>query len=808
MGLFEITGIKLKGANFETETPLQLLVSNKEPALGLLYGKNGAGKSTISRAFAKVAGKQEDTIESAFVINGSADEVVLTDADRAHIHVFNEQYVDNNIKFRPDGKGLETIVVLGKANAIEKDMAKAQKAVDEQKPKVEAQKELCDIYEDEKSESSPLFHIKKVREALKGEGAWGGRDAKIKGHLRATPTKEDTYEKFVSRKPVKTRDELITEFDNKLKELNEAKSGIKKIDRAISVDKLNEFTFDEEKYITLLNKKIEKPELNEREQFLLSIQLTLGQEHPQKIKTYFEDSEHIRCPFCLQPVNEQYKMQLFDSIERVLSKAAEEHMSELDKLHLEQFVFDYQPYQELDSGALKKSEKCLKELNDCINDINCKVKGKKNDIYTPLKETTCTINKKHREFIDSLVKLEDARVEYNKKASETDSIIDVLDNINADIAYYDVIDKYRQYKKCLVEEKDANNKLKKLSVELKKREDILQSFKDQKRDAKIALKQINQDLSYIFFAKDRLTIDMVGEQYLLKSRKKSVSPSKISVGERNAIALCYFFSEIMREQKEEEIYNNQYCLIIDDPVSSFDMENRVGILSFLKHQLNKFISGNKKTKVVLLTHDLQTAYDIEKIYGEITDLCGIGSRQSERNKYILTQELINNDVRKFDSSRRNEYTQLMVNIYKYVKGENSEYELVIGNAMRRVMEAYGTFMYKKGIEQLSTAPEIKSNLEEPFGDHFENLMYRLVLHGGSHNEERVKSMVSDDFFDYISGEEKIRTAKEILVFLYLLDEQHVLEHLKRDLNGDIIDDVRADLETWKNEIHSLISLDK
>ena len=124
------------------------------------------------------------------------------------------------------------------------------------------------------------------------------------------------------------------------------------------------------------------------------------------------------------------------------------------------------------------------------------------------------------------------------------------------------------------------------------------------------------------------------------------------------------------------------------------------------------------------------------------------------------------------------------------------------------MHCNSLFIYKKGIEQLSTAPEIKSNLEEPFGDHFENLMYRLVLHGGSHNEERVKSMVSDDFFDYISGEEKIRTAKEILVFLYLLDEQHVLEHLKRDLNGDIIDDVRADLETWKNEIHSLISLDK
>ncbi len=808
MGLSEITGIKLKGANFEIETSLQLLHSNKEPALGLVYGKNGAGKSTISRAFSKLAGKQEDTIETAFAINGKAEDIILTDEDRSNIHVFNEQYVDNNIKFRPDDKGLETIVVLGRANDIERDMDMAQKAVDEQKQKVEKQKELCDLYEDEKSEKSPHYHIKKVRDALKGEGAWGGRDAKIQGHIRATSTREDTYKNFISRKPQKKRDELIAEFDNKLKELNEAKSGIKKIEKEISIERFNGFMFDEKKYVNLLNKKIEKPELNERELFLLSIQSTLGQEHPQKMKRYFKDSTHVRCPFCLQPVTEQYKKNLFESIESVLSKAAEEHTIELGKMFIEQIDFDYQPYQELDLSVLKASEKCLGELNDCINDINTKIKRKRDDIYAPLNETTCIVNKKYKEFVDSLARLEEVRVEYNKNASETGSLTSVLNNVNADITYYDIIDKYRQYKKYLAEEKEANDILKKLSEELKKLEDILQGFKDQKRDAKIALKQINQDLNYIFFAKDRLTIEMIGEQYLLKSRGKAVSPSKISVGERNAIALCYFFSEIMREQREEDIYKNQYCIIIDDPVSSFDMENRVGILSFLKHQLNKFISGNPKTKVVLLTHDLQTAYDIEKIYGEITDLCGISPRQADRNKYIKSQELINNAVREFNSSRRNEYTQLMINIYKYAKGENADYELVVGNSMRRVMEAYGSFMYKKGIEQLSTASEIKQKLEPPFGDHFENLMYRLVLHGGSHNEERVKSMVSDDFFDYISGEEKIRTAKEILVFLYTLDDQHVIEHLKRDLNGKTLNDVQTDLETWKQEILSLISLDE
>ena len=56
---------------------------------GLVYGKNGAGKSTISRAFTKLAGKQEDTIETALAINGREETVVLTASDKANIHVFN-----------------------------------------------------------------------------------------------------------------------------------------------------------------------------------------------------------------------------------------------------------------------------------------------------------------------------------------------------------------------------------------------------------------------------------------------------------------------------------------------------------------------------------------------------------------------------------------------------------------------------------------------------------------------------------------------------------------------------------------------
>lgn len=73
-------------------------------------------------------------------------------------------------------------------------------------------------------------------------------------------------------------------------------------------------------------------------------------------------------------------------------------------------------------------------------------------------------------------------------------------------------------------------------------------------------------------------------------------------------------------------------------------------------------------------------------------------------------------------------------------------------------------------------------------------MYRLVLHGGSHREEQIKAMKDYDFFGLISETEKQRTAKEVLCFIYLLNERHVMEHLqdKRD--------VKTNLDTWCNEI--------
>ena len=98
-----------------------------------------------------------------------------------------------------------------------------------------------------------------------------------------------------------------------------------------------------------------------------------------------------------------------------------------------------------------------------------------------------------------------------------------------------------------------------------------------------------------------------------------VSPQQISVGERNILGLCYFFAKIMEKRDENSVYGDENLLIIDDPISSYDFENRVGILSFLKFELAQILNGNKYSRAIVMTHDLSTLFEVTDIFKELGD---------------------------------------------------------------------------------------------------------------------------------------------------------------------------------------------
>lgn len=67
----------------------------------------------------------------ATLCNAEGKELSLTDDDKKHIFVFNEDYIDKNIKLQEDH--LNTIVLLGEAADLTDKITEAEKALEKQR---------------------------------------------------------------------------------------------------------------------------------------------------------------------------------------------------------------------------------------------------------------------------------------------------------------------------------------------------------------------------------------------------------------------------------------------------------------------------------------------------------------------------------------------------------------------------------------------------------------------------------------------------------------------------------------------------
>lgn len=786
--LKDIRSIKLQGANFTTEKVLNIFGSSNEGQmikLAILYGRNGAGKSTIAKAFRKIAGEVIPSVVVSEPMDSNNSTVVLSDREKSHIYIFDEDYVDNNVRI--EGSGLESIVMLGEQADLTKQIEKAEKDFLNSEDVVKAKEEILREYQVNSNPKAPRFYSEKMKGILSnGNDCWAERERKAKDLRRNASVNEDTYKKFINLSPGRTRDELIIAFNDRMGELSKAKSGSSTIGNAVpGVSKCYK-SYTISLVNELLKMKIEKPELSEREQYLLSLISDGRSDELQERIDYLERPKTTYCPYCLQNLTPAYKHDLKVKIQKVLSDEVKEHQNKLKMLKIDELVINLGEYETLPS--YNSCMNMIESLNAIIRFNNGLLDSKIEDPYTPIVEEAKAVTEELWSLENVLKKLDEERISHNSKAVQTKPIIDDLVSINDQIAYYDVIELSKQHDKQKKEMDAVQNKLKEAMAERDKKKETLDELNSRRKRIDIAIDIINSGLKYIFFSESRLSIRRDGDYYKLYSHGKPVEPKNVSVGERNIIGLCYFFTSILKEKNKETAYDEEYLIVIDDPISSYDFENRVGILSFLKYKLSQFLGSNVNTKTLLLTHDLLTMFDIEKIAKALSkewSFAGV------KTNYSLT-ELKECELERFKFKERQEYTELLKHIYDYACGEATDYDIVMGNMMRQALEAFGTFEYRKGIEAISIDDSILngSEMSREHKIYFKNLMYRIVLNGGSHREEQTRSMRLD-FFSVISEEEKRRTAREILCFIYLLNKQHILAH---------IGEVSNMLDEWCEEI--------
>lgn len=355
--------------------------------------------------------------------------------------------------------------------------------------------------------------------------------------------------------------------------------------------------------------------------------------------------------------------------------------------------------------------------------------------------------------------------------------------MNLQISWYEIVNDYKSLK---IQEEAYNNLLlsiQKNSENIEKISNEIAKLQSDKQNVKIANDKINLYLEYIFLAKDKLKIEYDNKQdsYIVKSHNKDIRPKDLSTGERNIIALCYFFTKILENTNEKDEFKEPCLIILDDPISSFDMENKIGIYTFLRMMFDKIIKNNTESKIINFTHSLETILNLGKVCSDIN----VG--------YVLF-ELQNQQLVDFKYKKRNDYQKMLEDVYSYAMIDNfdisNELDDTIGNTMRKLLEAYATFNYNKNIEELTRNEKILEKLEEKPKEYFNNFMYRLVLNDESHTFDNTRNI---NFYDYTSREEKVRTAKSVLLLLYLLDKTHLQLYFNDETYLE-------NIKKWKNEI--------
>ena len=154
----KVKGISINGRCFSNKTNLSFFPHNDD-RISIVYGKNGSGKSTISEGFSCISSTEVAEELSVSLIDYNDKEIALNSGSK--IFVFNEKYIDENVKIDDDGLG--TIILLG-------GQVDLQTEIDHYMVLSKLAQEECTIaenviqnYEQKDNPLSPKYHLARVK---------------------------------------------------------------------------------------------------------------------------------------------------------------------------------------------------------------------------------------------------------------------------------------------------------------------------------------------------------------------------------------------------------------------------------------------------------------------------------------------------------------------------------------------------------------------------------------------------------------------------------------------------------------------
>lgn len=682
-----------------------------------IFGPNGSGKTTISRAF---QGRETLAITPTWGAGGEHS-----------IRVYNRDFVDRVLR---DSQRLPGVFVLGEHSVeAEKQLEKIQAPGGELERAenalknigVRAQKAL--EAKDEKYTSLAKIAFSRLKTfmqqnpvlqpAFSGRGGISGDSKKMFDHVLKIDLSDDT----AIPKLEDLCNEATAVFDSSVSTLE--KLGL-----------ITLFGADNHEGYALLQSEIK----GSSDTTLSALVEQLGNSDWVSDGRKYRPRSGGLCPFCQQPEPATLATQLASLFDDHYTQLKQQLQSFHDKFHNWACEFE-KAIDSFDQASLEfvKTETYFQT----VDKIKLAIQGNQRALADKLRTPSESV-----EFtdLDPLVKdlndlLEDANSQITKHNQLVDSRKEqhpnVVEKSRKYLAKHIVSEEISEYKSKLPglnkgiqvtggQQADAQQKVDELNTTIR---DLQQSV----NSTKPAIERINKLLTRTGFTSFTIKeSDRLDNGYMLVRDGNRVEEHSLSEGERTFIAFLYYMQQL--ESREENGSANRILAVIDDPISSLDSDVLFIVGALIRSLINRALNrADHIGQLIILTHNVYFHKDITHL--------NHGEKKTGRSYFVIQKQL--DGPHTIEPHKKNpvstEYERLWSEVRRAKEGKEVS---IIGleNTLRRILESYFKLL-GRGIWQDDFAkafsPEERPILDSLFafanqGSHavFEDLYYSPTVH--------------------------------------------------------------------------------
>lgn len=639
-------------SSYSSTTPAVLGPLKK---INLVYGQNGAGKSTI--------GNFLQALDQPTFGKCRIDEPT----GQPDICVYNQAFIEKNFH----GGTQPGVFTLNEGNI------EAEKALEQADAAIHALEADCE------AEMQAGKEIKATQEALEQsikDGIWALRKqvepTALRYCLQGLNTKEKMLDKVVALGHSSTPDSfemLAAEADELLKANDQPIPSIQKI--SLSANAVEQDQLLQEQIIA------------SDESYLSALILALGNSDWIQHSLHFLNEQSQQCPLCQQELPAHF----YENLKKVFDRTYEERISRLRKLRTQYDSSMTQVISQID-GAAYPTPKLTQLTSDLkallVENLNLiDKKSSTPSIVVTLSSTNALI-----EEINQLIQVEQARINvFNEKLRERGKHLAKITE-RFWYCYRDACDDLIKASQPKIKAFESQRAVKRDSVKRIRSE--IEGHRRAKSDCRSQITNIDQAVDNINRWLGLLglqgfeLVKEVGQipQYRLQRPETQEKVFRtLSEGEKTLISFLYFLEVCNGELDAQSTkHKSQRIVVIDDPISSLSHNYVYDVASLIrKHVL---LPASRFKQVIVMTHNLFFFHELIKLIED-------DRRESEMALFKISKAAYSAIHTLHKSDIRNDYQAFWHTIKDALDGRASP--ALIPNMMRNILEHYFGFVQRK-----------------------------------------------------------------------------------------------------------------